>query len=172
MMMIISMNIQTRRLNITNFLPNHKKDFINFFINHENTKYLFLEDHLKTETGAGELFDYVISSYNTENHIHSYAIVDKNNKFLGSCGFSPFNDSYECYYSIDEKHCGKGYATEALTSLINHCLQKLNFDELIANIIPENIASEKVAINAGMRYIKNSINEESGKAIKVYKIKK
>ncbi|AXA34359.1 GNAT family N-acetyltransferase [Francisella adeliensis] len=165
------MNIQAPRLQIVNFNKSHKPGLINFFTNKQNTQFLFLEESQKTMKGAGELFDFVVSNYRTENHIHSYAITNKNGEFIGSCGFSPLEDSYECYYSIAIEYCGNGYATESLKALIKYCFDSLGFNELIANIIPENIASEKVAIKAGMQYLKNSVNKENGSKIKVYKIK-
>lgn len=55
-------------------------------------------------------------------------------------------------YGIKEKYQGNGYALRAL-KLIKSVLIKEDFDKILLNISPDNIASRKTAINFGAQLI-------------------
>lgn len=55
----------------------------------------------------------------------------------------------EMGYVIDERHTGKGFATEALNTLCNWCFTKLHMQKVSLRIEPVNTASRKVAAAAG-----------------------
>lgn len=55
----------------------------------------------------------------------------------------------EMAYFIDEEYSGNGYATEALTSLFDWCMEVSDIPYLILTIDAENIPSQKVAEKAG-----------------------
>ena len=106
------------------------------------------EDDQKTESGARELFNFVIDSYDSPEPVHSYAIADKDSdEYLGSCGYSPYAEGIvEVYYSVSRSHWGKGIATEATRALT----EKLSdHSEVRAYCHPKNHAAHSVAKNVG-----------------------
>jgi len=56
-------------------------------------------------------------------------------------------------YGFLKEHWGKGYASEASKAVLRYGLEELGLDEIVAAVNLENIASEKVLINIGMRYV-------------------
>lgn len=63
----------------------------------------------------------------------------------------------EIGYGIDEKYQNKGYMTEAVCALINWMFEKSHTLEfVVAETEKENIASQKVLINAGMARYKET----------------
>ncbi len=146
--------IQTERLAIRPFEKKDLDGFVKFMLDKRVTRYLLFSEEQKTEQGAKELFDYVIKSYTSGAPVHSYAIVDLENSFIGSCGFSPISDNgvYECFYSLSPEYWGHGYATEATRALIGDCFRSGEAREMQAYVDPENPASARVAEKSGMKY--------------------
>lgn len=62
----------------------------------------------------------------------------------------PKYQSAEVWYKIDSKYWGKGYATEALTMLLNFSFNVLKLHRIEAGCAVENIASVKVLEKIGM----------------------
>ena len=62
----------------------------------------------------------------------------------------------EIGYLLAKEYWGRGLATEAAIAIKNYGFQQLNFNRLISLIVPENIASQKVAIKNGMKYEKDT----------------
>jgi [ribosomal protein S5]-alanine N-acetyltransferase len=58
--------------------------------------------------------------------------------------------SAEVWYKIDSKYWGKGYATEALTTLLDFSFNVLKLHRIEAGCAVENIASIKVLEKVGM----------------------
>ena len=63
-----------------------------------------------------------------------------------------------------------GLATEAAIAIKNYGFQQLNLNRLISLIVPENIASQRVAIKNGMKYEKDTTH--AGIKHRVYAIHK
>jgi [ribosomal protein S5]-alanine N-acetyltransferase len=58
----------------------------------------------------------------------------------------------EVGYTIARKYWGQGLATEALQALIQYSFEKLDVARIEAVILPENKASSKVLLKAGMQF--------------------
>lgn len=140
--------LKTKRFVIRKFEPKDLGDFLDFMLDEESTKYLAFNDEQKTEEGAKTLFDFVCSSYKSENPVHAYAIAKKgSDRYVGSCGFAPYDDGiFECYYSINKSECGKGVATEVTKAMVE-VLSKTS--EVRAYCHPENYSAHAVAKKAG-----------------------
>ncbi|MCD1196861.1 GNAT family N-acetyltransferase [Vibrio cholerae] len=143
---MIQLPIHGNTLSIRLFEESDFVPFLSFMLNKSSTQFLMFSEDQKTEAGAKELFDYVVNSYGSPEHIHSYAIVDKlTNVYVGSCGFSPYSDGIvECYFSINEEFTGQGYATKALSLLIDSLPSSF---EVRAYCSPENKAAHSVLVN-------------------------
>lgn len=145
---MIKIPFSTKRLIIRRFEEDDLLPFLAFMQNSDSTKYLAFEESQKTEEGATQLFDYVCSAYDSQEPVHSYAIIDKDtNQYVGSGGYAPYKEGIvECYYSVNAEHCGKGIATEATKTLAKQLSESY---EVRAYCHPDNDAAHAVAIKSG-----------------------
>lgn len=101
-------------------------------------------------------------------------IYKADNKLIGRCGLIPQlvdgQKEVEIGYLLAKEYWGRGLATEAAIAIKNYGFQQLNFNRLISLIVPENIASQKVAIKNGMKYEKDTTH--AGIKHRVYAIHK
>ncbi|MBD3274659.1 MAG: GNAT family N-acetyltransferase [Candidatus Marinimicrobia bacterium] len=145
--------LTTQRLVLRPFIPEDKPRFLDFMLDNEATQYLNFTEEQKTVEGAGELFDAILASYETDEPIFSLAIQLKDAEYIGSCGLSPIEDGiWECYYSLNREYWGNGYATEAMSRLKDYAFQEMHIKELRAYMSPENPNSANVAEKIGMQY--------------------
>ena len=135
---------ETNSFVVRRFEPQDLSAFLSFMLDDESTKYLMFDSEQKTEEGAKALFGYVCVEYESEDPIHSYAISEKGtNRYLGSCGFAPYDDGvFECYYSVNKAETGKGITSEVIKELVNELSQEV---EVRAYCHPENYAAHAVA---------------------------
>lgn len=90
-----------------------------------------------------------------------FVMIEKTTKkTVGYCVLRYFDDDHpdlngkiEIGYTLDEPFWGKGYATEAVNALIKFGFDQCHFNRILATILPDNIASQKVVKKAGMVYI-------------------
>ncbi|MDP6132382.1 MAG: GNAT family N-acetyltransferase [Dehalococcoidia bacterium] len=147
--------INTERLMVRCFEDTDWPGFLKFMTDPAATRHLLFSDDMKSEDGARALFESTIESYSTDDPIHAYAVALKNNRFIGSCGFSPIDEVaglYECFYTLLPEFWNNGYATEATKALIDYCFEVYRISEMRAYVSAENPASSKVAERAGMKY--------------------
>lgn len=94
-------------------------------------------------------------------------IIEKSTrKTVGYCVLRHFENEHpkldgkiEIGYILDQPFWNKGYATEAVKTCIKMGFEKHHFNEILATILPDNIASQNVVKKAGMVYIENlSVN--------------
>jgi RimJ/RimL family protein N-acetyltransferase len=173
--MKIIKRIETPRLIIRPMRQQDLNSFLDFMLDNDSTCYLMFTEEQKTRKGATELFNFVINSYNSDEPIHSYSIALKDDTYIGSCGLSKIldlNNVYECYYSLLKKYTNKGYATEAMKSLIEYCFDNLEINEIRAYMHPDNPNSEAVAKRIGMNYDGLQKHPVFGNKGKKYVIKK
>lgn len=84
----------------------------------------------------------------------AWAIQEKiSGEFIGSAGFGPLNDStVSGGYILSQKFWGKGYASEVWKKLVEVAQADPGVRRIEAYHHPENPASGKVMVNAGMTY--------------------
>lgn len=91
-----------------------------------------------------------------------WAVVRKNDGvFIGICGLlAQLVDDFqelEVGYRINDKYWGEGYATEAALACMKYAKDKSLAKSIISCILPENIASVRVAQKNGMHREKQSL---------------
>lgn len=98
-------------------------------------------------------------------------ILKETGEIIGHCGLIDKEvegkKEMEVIYVIAASHWGRGYAREIATALLEYGARELGAIRIIALIDPENIGSERVAAEAGMRLEKETIRP-SGKTMKLY----
>ena len=111
-------------------------------------------DHYKNIEEARENLNEFLEAY--EKHgFWAWGIehhADK--KLIGIINFNKpgYDRKVEVGYTIARKYWGQGLATEALQVLIQYGFEKLDVARIEAVILPENKASSKVLLKAGMQF--------------------
>lgn len=152
--MIIPVILETARLRLRPFTAGDRKDFSRFMTNNVVTQYLNFLPAQRTEEGAEDLLDQVMDSYGTDRPIFSLVIAEKaKNRFIGSCGFTPLDDekNLECYYALLPEYWGRGYATEAVSKLIEYAFEMLGASSVSAYTSIKNRRAWGVAQRCGMK---------------------
>lgn len=164
--------IRTENLILRQFFPEDLKAYLEFMLDSESTQYLAFDQAQKTEKGATELFNFVMSSYDSENIVHAYAIaLADSNQYVGSCGFAGDGaNNIECYYSIHPKHRRQGYAYEAMRALFEVLQSIPSIAEIRAYCAPENTASMGLAEKLGFKRIGHVVHPHSGLEGILYRI--
>lgn len=109
--------------------------------------------------------------YNNQIPRKSYnlGIFNKmDHRFIGWIGIGEADSDstvWDFGIAIKKKYWGKGYATEALRSVIDFCITELKVNKIMGDCDSENITSIKMMQKAGMRLVEKSA--EDGK-IKCY----
>lgn len=77
-----------------------------------------------------------------------FSIIKKeSNEIIGSCGYNDLdfeNGKAEIGYDIAKSFWGRGYATEAISSLIEHGFSSLKLNRIEARVDPRNVNSMKL----------------------------
>ncbi len=101
------------------------------------------------------LFETTLNSYTTSEPLLALVIAQrKNDLFIGSCGFSTLDEQQncECFYALLPEYWGQGFATEAMTQLLDYGFHQLGIKGVIAHINRDNLASIQVAKKLAMNY--------------------
>ena len=94
---------------------------------------------------------------------YTFTIKNQQGQLLGVIGlhiFDKLNDVANVGYWMNTKFSGKGYCTQALKLLVKNTLKPLDLIRIEVIAAAENIASQKVAQNAGAQFegmLKNRI---------------
>jgi RimJ/RimL family protein N-acetyltransferase len=97
----------------------------------------------------------------------SFLIVnDKSNKIVGGCGFknTPVNGRVEVGYGVAPAARGRGGATQALKLLIEMALEA-GEREVMAEIVPTNLASARVVEKLGFARVGSRVDEEGERVV-------
>lgn len=157
--MIKEMRIETRRLIIRPYIESDLLESFELMQNKEQLKYMPMEV-MSFEEYKG-LFKWLINSYEYDydgDFKYSFAIfLKETGRFIGWCGVgdNDCNSYYpdkEIYYLIGQDYWGNGYATEAMTALINYCFNTMKLKRLVAFAKSENIASNRVIQKLGFKF--------------------
>jgi [ribosomal protein S5]-alanine N-acetyltransferase len=83
-----------------------------------------------------------------------FAVLTKDNKFLGWCGLKYFPDTkdVDIGFRFHKKFWGNGYAVEASKAILKYGFEDLNLKKILARSMPQNLASIKVLQKLGMTY--------------------
>ncbi|MGF1675364.1 MAG: GNAT family N-acetyltransferase [Rivularia sp. (in: cyanobacteria)] len=82
-------------------------------------------------------------------------ILKSEQKLIGNCGIRKHNfksSEAELGYEISPNYWGKGYATEAASTILKFGFEKLKLYRIWSHCIAENTASRKVLEKVGMKF--------------------
>jgi ribosomal-protein-alanine N-acetyltransferase len=155
--LVKEMKIETSRLVIRTYLEEDLMECFNLMQDKELFTYLDMDVMSLDE--YKRLFNWLIKSYDVgfdKDFKYSFNITLKENgKHIGWCGIGGLNFDHatkEIYYLIGKEYWGNGYAKEASEALLDFGFNVMNLEEIVAIAQPENIASQKVIKNMGLKY--------------------
>ena len=145
------MHLHTSRLLLRPWKEDDYPTLATYFADIDNTRFL---GGTKTREQSWRL----MATYLGHLHLRGYSYLafeeNESGRLVGSAGLwnsEPWPEVELGYWLLPEGQ-GKGYATEAAGSLKDHAFQQLNLNTLVSYIVPENLASIKVAERLGGRY--------------------
>jgi ribosomal-protein-alanine N-acetyltransferase len=98
-------------------------------------------------------------------------IEKKTGQIIGHCGILEKNiegtNQYEIIYVLAKSAWGRGFATEAGSSLKKYGFDQLGLKRITALIDPDNLKSEMVAAKIGLRYERNTVRP-NGKNMRLF----
>lgn len=155
----MKMQIETSRLLLRPFLLSDAIANFEMDSNPNVLRYLPVKAHTDIQQSY-QLIEHILSQYK-ENGIGRVAVVLKEtNEFIGWSGFKfitePMNnhqDFYELGYRFQEKHWGKGYATEAAQACVTYGFEVLKLKVIYAIAYANHVASQSVLKKSGFQFV-------------------
>ena len=151
---------------LRNILPEDKNFVIDLWTDPDVTKYMggprnIDKLKLSIEDNINNPFQYeydlwIVVDKSTQNPVGHCGLLEKEVEGI---------EEIEVIYVINKEFWGKGYATEIANVLITYAFEEKKTDSVIALIKPQNEASEKVAVNAGMKLEKEVVRQENIKML-------
>ncbi len=159
--------IETRNLILRPFtLKDTEKVFIMSI--EDGMKHWIPDQVYADENEASEVLGFLINCYTeadpTNKPFVLGIVLKSTGELIGHAGLSPLdNGEVEIGYAVEEKHQGKGYATEAVRALSEFGIGQYGFTRIYGVVDARNSASVKVLGKAGYRFIKQEIRKASGR---------
>lgn len=157
------MNITTKRLRITQFLPEMAQ------VVHENsldddTRRFLPDEVFETVDDAADTINYLIGCYSSGEGPLVYPVLLHDGTNIGYVQAVPLgDDAWEIGYHIAARYTKNGYATEAVTAFAPEIMRRLDLTELVGVCLAENLASVKVLEQSGFYKIFEGNGEYQGK---------
>ena len=145
------MRFNTERLTIRPFKSNDLHDVFNIYNNDDTCKYL-LHDKWTHENLEEEFNKKLENNSLTKKSMLSLAVVNRS-KVIGdlSVWYTDMEDTVEIGFTFSDEVSGKGYATEAASSLVKNLFDEFSVHRIQANLDARNKASQKLCDRIGMR---------------------
>jgi len=120
------------------------------------------------ENESREVLEFLISCYNKPDPKTKPFVLGIELKgtgeLIGHAGLSSLNNGeVEIGYAIEEKHQGKGYATEAIKAMCKYALEKFDLDRIIGIVASENKGSVKALEKAEFSFIEEKERNAFGR---------
>lgn len=139
-------HLSTKRLTLRKMELADAAMLFQIWSNPEVTKFMNI-DHFTDQTEARDMI-VLLNNLAEEQKAIRYSIIEaESNRIIGSCGFNSLDLDHakaEIGYDIHFDFWGNGYASEAISCLIDNAFHHLKLHRLEAKVQPENINSAKV----------------------------
>lgn len=147
----VFLEFSTERLTIRPFNRNDLQDVFTIYNNDDTCKYL-LHDKW-THENMHERFNKKLENRVLTKETNLSLAVINDTKVIGdlSVWYTDMKDTVEIGYSFSNEASGKGYATEAVSSLVKKLFVDFAVHRIQANLDARNKASQRLCERIGMR---------------------
>ena len=150
----MNIKLQSKRLQLIQSEYKHAPALFAFWKDPEVTRFMNIESCNHVEEVI-ELID-LLNLLAAEKKAIRYTIIVKDtNEIIGSCGFNDVdydNARAEVGYDLGRNYWGKGYATEAVSTLMNYGFNELHLNRIEARVVPKNEPSITLLERLGFQY--------------------
>ena len=145
------MKLETKRLIIKPITLDDKNEIFEYRSDTETNKYQGWIPKIIDDVDS--FFKKISPEIDIAGTWFQFVIVEiKNSKIIGDLGIHFIDDEQaEIGCTLAKKHHGKGYATEALKSVMDYLFNKLNKHRIIGSIDPQNLKSIGLVERLGFR---------------------
>ncbi len=147
--------IHTERLTLRPFSYDDNDDMLTYWVSDPQIQSLYSEPTYTTKKEVQELLDKYISSYQRSDY-YRWAIIEKESGIcIGQIAiFLVDNKNHFCEieYALGSTFHRKGYATEAVRSILDFCFNKVNFHKVQVCHKEGNFASQGVIKKCNFTY--------------------
>ncbi|MBB4826062.1 ribosomal-protein-alanine N-acetyltransferase [Sporosarcina luteola] len=138
--------IQTERLVLRKMKLSDSDCLFDIWSDPEVTKFMNINSFADKKQ-AIDMIEF-LDKLSLDNKAIRYSIIElESNSIIGTCGYNSVdfsNAKAEIGYDLSKSYWGKGYATEAVRSLLDYAFNTLKFNRIEAKVQPENKSSIKV----------------------------
>lgn len=151
------MKLETKRLIIRSY---KEEDLMECFqLMRAKELFHYLDMSVMTFDEYNDLFRWLMESYKVDfdqDFKYSFNVTLKDTgKHIGWVGIGGIGYDHsikEIFWLIGKDYQNNGYASEAAAVLLDYGFNVIGLDEIVAICKPENVASEKVMKNIGLKY--------------------
>lgn len=120
------------------------------------------EEAYKDEQQAEDVVNSLIDKYSVEPFPQKTPFIlgvelKQANELIGHIGLCPYENGVEVCYAIEERHQGKGYATEAVSAITDWGINKLGISAIIGKVRSENKKSCRVLEKSGYKLVEEKV---------------
>ncbi|BFH11541.1 GNAT family N-acetyltransferase [Paenibacillus melissococcoides] len=138
--------LHTERLHLRKIKVQDSSSLFKIWSDPEVTKFM----NINCFTDENEAKDMIklLDELSQANKAIRFSIIEiESNEIIGSCGYNSIdfeNAKAEIGYDIARAFWGRGYASEAICSLLDYAFSSLKLNRIEAKVEPENVKSVKV----------------------------
>lgn len=145
------MDITTNRLKIRSLRETDVEDLYEIYSNKNTCRFLLHEPW--TLSTKDEKFQKKLAANQLTHETSISLACELDNKVIGdiSIWYTEMKETVEIGYAFNDAYSGKGYATEALRSVIEYLFSIVKIHRIQANLDARNISSAKLCERVGMR---------------------
>ena len=145
--------LHTPRLDLIEITQDHLPDLFELFTDKRVTEYYDVIP-LNELPDAQKILDMLNKRYKDKTGIRWGIALKGHKKIIGNLGFNNFTRGHRSVigYSLMYDYWNKGLITEATREIIKYGFEELEVNRIEAEVMPGNIASEKVLEKLGFRH--------------------
>jgi [ribosomal protein S5]-alanine N-acetyltransferase len=137
--------LHTPRLSLKEITEEHIPDLFRLFTDERVTEFYGVIP-LNKEADAGNIVSMLSRRYQENSGIRWGIFLKEGRGLIGNLGFNSFTPGHRSVivFSLLPKFWNKGLMTEALRAIISYGFKELKVNRIEAEVMPGNVASEKV----------------------------
>lgn len=143
---MLTTELHTERLHLRKMKVSDSPSLFEIWSDPEVTKFMNI-DSFTDENQAKDMIK-LLDEFSLDNKAIRFSIIEmESNEIIGSCGFNSLdfeNEKAEIGYDIARAFWGRGYASEAISALLDYAFSTLKLNRIEAKVEPENVNSVKV----------------------------